>query len=221
MKLDLPDVTLVCADCLDSHRAEVVLEKCKEKCNFGAVKLFTSLPTAYPHKVEIKPLKTLYAYSAFCLTRLSRHVQTSHMLVVQHDGWILNAEAWNPAWLDYDYVAPLWIHDHHVDDYSVGSGGFSLRSTRLMEKIAQVSREWDDEDGDMSWGHEDGEVAITHRYQLMQHGFKFAPAMEASKFAQGGQCDPAYYVPRPFGFHGLWPNIDKETGFVHPWVRRA
>jgi hypothetical protein len=219
-KADLKTVTCVCADCVDAQRAERVLDLCKNHCEFAEVKLFTSCPSGHAHAVKIDPLVTLYAYSAFCLKRLHELVDTPHMLVVQHDGWVINGDAWNPDWLQYDYVGPLWIHDHVIDPLSVGSGGFSLRSRRLMRFVSEHTPAWDGRDGDMHWGHEDGTICHKLRAVLHVAGFKFAPPSVAAQFAQGGNCDPAYYCERPFGFHGMWPNINQETGFVGPWQKR-
>jgi hypothetical protein len=218
--LELPNVTLVCADSVDAQRAIAMLEKCTARCHFGAVQFYTHFDTDYPHAIKIPALKTLYAYSAFMLKRAHIRVQTTHVLTVQHDGWILNPEAWNPDWLQYDYMGPLWIHDHAIDSRSVGSGGFSLRSRALMEFVSNNMPPWDDHDGDIRWGHEDGEIALKRRDLLQASGYKFGPPGEAARFAQGGNCDPAYHVERPFGFHGFWDNINLETGAVAPFTRR-
>lgn len=224
-KLDLPSVTLLCVDCFDVERVIPIVEKCKEKCNFGAVKVLTSLPTDYEHRVQINHLPSHISYSIFMLKKANVHVDTKHALVVQHDGWILNSAAWNPSWLDYDYIGPLFIHRHHITDRSVGTGGFSFRSKALMDVVCSKLPEWDEsESGTASLqrqlgSYEDGVISINLRHFLERSGFKYASAVEASKFAQGGNCDSAYHVERPFGFHGLWPNIDFDSGVVSPWPK--
>ena len=226
-QLDLPTVTLLCADCYDVERVIPVIEHCKSLCNFGAVKLLTSLDTNHPDKVKINPLPSHIAYSVFMLKRAPTYVSTEHALVVQHDGWILNPDAWNPAWLALDYVGPLFIHKHVIQPTSVGSGGFSLRSKKLMDFVNGRLPEWvetpqgTEQMQFMLGSYEDGIISIKHRHELVSAGFKYATPSEAAKFAQGGNCDPAYYVPRPFGFHGLWGNIDLDTGVVGPWVDRG
>ena len=212
MLLDLPSVTLMCADCVNVERAIKVLETCKAKCNFGAVKLFTSLPTDYPH-VAIGHLGSLSDYSDWCLTRMHEFIDTPHFITVQHDGWILNPDVWDPAWLNYDYMGPLFLQEHQPNDWSVGSGGFSFRSKAMMEYVAKISPKW--EKG--AWPHEDGEICKHHRATLQAAGFKYPTALEAAKFAQGGNPNPNYFVQRPFGFHGMWANINHETGVVTPW----
>lgn len=220
--LDLTSVTLICADDVDADRAVVVLEKCKSVARFGAVRLLTSLPTPYEHAQQIEPLKSHIHYSIFMLKRAVDHVQTPHCLVVQHDGWIINPASWNPAWLQYDYTGPLFIHAHSINEMSVGSGGFSLRSHRLMKFVQDLVPQWDGSDQSTAHlqsrlgAYEDGVIALNLRQQLVRNGFKFAPPSEAAKFAQGGQNSPNFFHERPFGFHGMWNNINFESGLISP-----
>ncbi len=220
--LHLPTVTLFCADCVDAARAVNIMEKCTRRCEFGAVKLLTSLPTAYPHAVPIKPLRTHLDYSVFMLTEAHAYIETEHMLVVQHDGFVINPDVWNPEWLRYGYMGPLFIHRHTIGPASVGSGGFSLRAQKLMASIAAKLPPWnwtcDSAQYQTKLGlYEDGMISMIYRPELEKQGFVYAPPEVACIFAQGGNCDPGFYVRRPFGFHGLWPNINQETGEVEPW----
>lgn len=214
-KLDLPEVTLVCADCIHIDYAIAAIERCKASFNFGAVKLLTSMETDYSHKVEISPLNSLSDYSVFMLSRVHEFVDTSHMLVVQHDGWIINANKWEPSWLQMDYIAPLFLHKHTTTSTSVGSGGFSLRSKALMAFVAAQLPRWESSANtaqlmDLARCYEDGYISMSLRDKLLRAGFQIAPPHVAAQFAQGGNRDPAYHVERPFGFHGLWPNIDHD-----------
>lgn len=218
--VDLPTVTLVCADCLNVERAIRAMERSRSGCNFGAVKLLTSLETDYPFKVPCQPLTTHLDYSIFMLKRIHEFIDTPHMLVVQYDGYVLNAEAWNNEWLNYSYIGPLFIHRHFINDRSVGSGGFSFRSKSIMARVDSLLPPWDCSAAEYQKGlpyYEDGIIALLFRDRLQSEGFTYAPPVEASKFAQGGNCDPGFYVSRPFGFHGNWPNINQSTGFVDAW----
>ncbi len=107
-KPDLRTVTLFCADCVNAVRAVEILERCRDACDFGAVRLLTSCETDYLHAVKIPPLHSLNAYSVFMLKRAHEFVDTPHMLVVQWDGFVINPSAWDPAWLYYDYIGPIW-----------------------------------------------------------------------------------------------------------------
>ena len=214
MKLQLPTVTLLIADGVNANRAKNVLEKCKSVADFGAVKLCTHLPVESEHRVEIMPLNSLVAYSIWCLTEMYKHFDTQHVLIVQRDGWIINPQSWNDGWLKYDYIAPLFVQ--HDD---VGSGGFSLRSKRLMQAAAMKIGVWDGTEEhaqklqvEKARSYEDGVLSLN----MLGMGFDFAPKEEAGKFCQGGNPNMAYYQPRPFGFHGVRQNINHSTGVVSP-----
>ncbi len=227
--IDLPSVTLLCADCVDENRAEKIIKRCTDVCNCGAVKFLTSLYTNSKYRVGIDHLASLVEYSIFMLKRADTFVDTEHVLVVQHDGYIINADAWNPEWLKYDYIGPLFIQDHKPGDM-VGSGGFSLRSKRLMEFVRLRTPTWDGSLDSTArvqkalGNYEDGVICHAFKYLLTAAGFKIAPPEVAAKFAQGGYPhrnnkdpnDRTYYVERPFGFHGGWSNVNRETGVVSP-----
>ena len=213
MKLQLPTITLFCADCVNINRAVNVLERCKSLCDFGDVKLLTSLPTDYEHKIEITPLNSLIAYSIFMLTKAYQYVTTEHCLVVQRDGFILNTSAWNENWLKLDWISPIF------EQYpKVGSGGFSLRSKKLMKNVADNMPKWDgsqEQADEIQQGltyYEDGEICLSGKFSH----FKFATLEQAAIFSQGGNRDPKYYREYPFGFHGAWQAIDHKTGRVSP-----
>lgn len=211
-KLQLPTVTCMIVDGLNAHRAKKVLEKCKAFADFGAVKLLTHLPIDSEHRVEIMPLTSHIMYSIWCLTEMYKHIDTSHVLIVQRDGWILNPLSWDDKWLQYDYIAPLFVQ--HDD---VGSGGFSMRSKRLMEAVAQTYGTWDG-----TQGHADRIQAKAAMYEdgvisfQFKNRFNIAPKHEAIKFAAGGNKNPSAYFAYPFGFHGSYQEINHATGFVSP-----
>lgn len=214
MKLQLPQITLLIADGVNAHRAQKVLEHCTSLCDFGAVKLCTHLPVDSPYRVEIMPLKSLVAYSIWCLTEMHKHIDTQMVLVVQRDGWILNPETWNNDWLNYDYIGPLFIQ--HDD---VGSGGFSMRSKRMMQAAAKFIGEWDGSEEHAQFlqvnkarSYEDGVLCLT----MNDGSWKYAPKEEAGKFAAGGNKNMQYFYNKPFGFHGVWNNVDHSTGEVFP-----
>lgn len=211
MKLQLPTVTLICVDCLNTRLAIKVIEKCKEKCDFGDIKLLTSITTEYPHAVKIMPLHSLIAYSIFMLTRIHEYVNTPNIMIVQRDGWILNTESFDYSWLELDFIGGLYMQYDLV-----GSGGFSLRSKKIMEKAAEIMPKWDgtqkhaDEIQSGLSYYEDGELTLSHKFNQ----FKFATLEQAANFSQAGNRNPIYFRERPFGFHRTHQVIDFDTGRV-------
>ena len=209
--MKLKNVTLICVDCVNPELSLKVLEICQRKIEFGSVKLLTHLPIESEYIVKIEPLTSLIMYSVFCLTELYKYVDTTHMLIVQNDGFILNPDKFQKEWLNLDYIAPLFVQ---MD--VVGSGGFSLRSKRLMEYSAQVLPKWNGTEShanEIQKGlgyYEDGILCLTDAFKK----FKFATKEQASNFAQGGNRNPEYFCEQPFGFHRTWQEIDFETGLV-------
>lgn len=211
MKLQLPSVTLMCIDCLCADRAIKVLETCKGKADFGAVKFLTSLSTDYQNSVKIMPLDSLIAYSIFMLTRCHEYIDTPHVLIVQRDGWILNPGSFDPYWLQLDYIGPLFMQYDKV-----GSGGFSLRSKVMMQEVARLTPKWDgtlEHANKIQSGlgyYEDGVISLSPHKKF----FKIASNEHAANFAQGGNRNPLYFREKPFGFHRTWQTIDFKTGIV-------
>lgn len=210
-KLQLPTVTLLCVDCIDINRAIRVIERCKEKADFGAAKLLTSIPNEYHHAERIMPLNSLIAYSIFMLTTVHKYINTDHVLIVQRDGFILNPESWEENWLELDYIGPLFVQYDKV-----GSGGFSLRSKKLMQQTARLTPTWDGTDknahaiqGFLSY-YEDGVICLG----AMRYNFKIATPEQAANFAHGGNRNPIYFREKPFGFHRTFAEIDFKTGVI-------
>jgi glycosyltransferase involved in cell wall biosynthesis len=178
--LSLPDVTLIGADC-DLGRLKQAADRCTADIQFGGVVLLNP------------PLRSKEEYSQFIVREIHKHVKTSHMLIIQHDGYVVNWQAWDPNWLIYDYIGATW---GYKDGMNVGNGGFSLRSLKLMQFVANVPRE-------TVCHPEDHFICRT----LRPDGFKFAPEEVANRFsieAHGAEVafQGASRYSGQFGFHG-------------------
>lgn len=225
MKKDLPTVTLLGIDCVDIERLAVAAKICQEEFNFGAVKLLTSLSTNnLKDVVKIRPITSVEDYSEFAITQLNNYVDTSHVLIIQYDGFILNPKAWTDEYLEYDYIgSPLYINDWAVNSFNlnpltkgswvVGNGGFSLRSKKLLQAIETMGRE-----NKISVYHpEDVTICIKLREELEERGIKFAPLKLAEKFSfEYGTLNNKIAWTDEFGFHGLkWSDISAWVK-LHP-----
>jgi hypothetical protein len=195
----LPEVTLVCVDNRTPQLALRAIARCTSAIDFGAVKLFTdpALITGAPAGVTLIGLQigSVADYSAFMLRALAPHVQTSHCLVVQWDGWVLDPGCWDPDLLRWDYIgAPF---RGIAGPRAVGNGGFSLRSRRLLDALAAPA---------MVVRHPE-DICICHdnRERLeREHGIRFAPVEVARRFAFERLPPPG----PTFGFHGMF-NFDR------------
>ena len=210
-KLQLPTVTLLMTDCLNVEHSIKVIEHCKSLCDFGDLKFLTSIPNNYEHSVKIKPLNSLIAYSIFMMKESHKYIDTPTVITVQRDGWILNTSSWNNEWLDLDFIGGIFMQTDWV-----GSGGFSLRSKKIMEEISKTLPDWDgtqkgaeEIQKNISF-YEDGMLSLTP----FAKNFKIASLEQAADFSQAGNRNPKYFRERPFGWHRTWQEIDFKTGRV-------
>jgi len=200
--LSLPRVTLCCIDCANHDLALAALEQCMRKCAFARVVFITDRDYAIDgiDCVRIPTIDSRAAYSQFVMKELHAHIDTDFALLVQWDGFVVNAAAWSDEFLDHDYVGAKWIF--YTDGHNVGNGGFSLRSKRLLDALRDPHIVPDDV--------EDVAICRTHRpYLEKQHGIRFAPEAVADRFA----FEASYWTSPPFGFHGLynfWMFLDRE-----------
>lgn len=199
----LPEVTLIAVDCVDIERVFKASDKCLEKARFGSVKIFTSLECLRPRCENIIQIDRIYTkeeYSWFIMKQLAKNVATSHVLIFQHDGYILNPGAWDNDWLQYDYIGAPW---EWYPDNKVGNGGFSLRSKKLMDAIANDPYLIPVTDGLNTHKEEDHCICrIYRKYLEDRYGIKFAPIEVARRFSIEGYRSDNKTWTNEFGFHG-------------------
>lgn len=212
MKINLPSVTLLGIDCLDIERLSIAMNVSQKNIQFGATKLLSSLKTEDKRLITIPEIKTVDAYSLFCIKSLLEYVETENALIVQHDGFILNPNTWRDDFLEYDYIGAPWlVEDWLINDYHfpkkllgrkiVGNGGFSLRSRKFLEvgswlygmgKLPQTNPE-------------DIAQCVWYRDLFEKEGIKFAPIELAEKFSIEGEN---FVYSNQFGFHSyVWTDI--------------
>lgn len=193
-RLDLPEVTLVAVTSVNLSATIHALEQCMRNASYGAVKLLTDkVPSGLPANAQwepIEPLRSAGAYSDFILQKLAAHVATSHCLLVQWDGHVINPEHWRPEFLNYDYIGASW--PQFSDGNDVGNGGFSLRSRALLEACQSPQFQ--------SSHPEDLAICRHNRVWLEARGMRFAPRRLADLFSAERAGDPTC----SFGYHGIW-----------------
>lgn len=193
-RLVLPQVTLVAVTSVNVQATVVAIERSMAQVAFGAAKLITHCaPPIVPENIEwvpIDPIVSASAYSSFVLERLVDHVATSHCLLVQWDGHVLDGERWRPEFLDCDYIGASW--PQFGDGHDVGNGGFSLRSRALLEACRSPH---------FRPSHpEDLAIGRDNRAWLEAQGLRFAPRALADAFSAERNSDPT----TSFGYHGVW-----------------
>jgi len=197
--INLPEITLCAASSVALPQTIAALEKSMANIAFGAVRLFThesmSLPIRGIEVVKIPPIRSREDYSRFMLGELARHIETDFALIVQWDGYVLRPEAWRPEYLEFDYIGAIWPQFN--DANSVGNGGFSLRSKKLLHACKEQLK--------FVTEAEDIAICRTNRKVLEQHyGIRFADSALASTFSY----ERNHPTGGEFGFHGVFNMID-------------
>ncbi len=193
-RLQLPQVTLCAVDGRSPRLAAQALQLSMAQVDFARVLLLTHgapAGVAGPgiEVIDVGPIDSGAAYSHLVLRQLPALIDTPYVLVTQWDGFVRDARAWRPEFLDWDYIGAPW--PEQPESMQVGNGGFSLRSQRLLQ--AGLDPLIADEHP------EDVHLCRTYRAELeARHGLRFAPPALAQQFAFENSR-----VPGPcFGFHG-------------------
>lgn len=117
--------------------------------------------------------------------------KASHVLVVQWDGFVVNADAWTDEFLEYDYIGAPW------PDGVVGNCGFCLMSVKLLMCLSELGLKAED--------CYPADVVLCRKLRPMLEamGCRWAPRDLALRFSQeGGQYQGS------FGFHGIDTLVD-------------
>jgi Protein of unknown function (DUF5672) len=202
--LDLPQVTLCALDTRTPALALKAMAHCRAGIRFGRSVFLTEGPAAQVPEgieaVDIGPIRSAAAYSDFVLRRLVDWVDTSHVLIVQWDGFVLDATRWESAFLATDCLGAPWRKA--PDHQAVGNGGFTLRSRRLLLALREPAA--------VARLHHPEDVCIgrTLRPWLeADHGMVFGTREMAARFAFENEM-PSQPT---FGFHGAF-NLPQALG---------
>lgn len=177
MTLCLPDVTLIAIDCAAHSLTFRAIEDTLRQLEPANAIIWSDRAEAVPSGakwVRCEPLRSLREVAIVLWWYVPRLVTTTHFLLVQWDGWVLDAGRWSPEFLEYDYVgAPWWFND----GLNVGNGGFSLRSVRLGRYLAANRHVFP------ILGEPEDSLCRRYRPALERRGFRWAPDPLAARFA--------------------------------------
>jgi hypothetical protein len=193
-RLKLNRVTLCAATSVNVEATIAALAACLDQIEFADCVLLTDAAVDDAHEgirvAPIAPLLSSRDYSNYILTRLVDQVHTSHCLIVQWDGFVLDAARWEDRFLDFDYIGAPWPQ---FEEHVVGNGGFSLRSRKLLAACRDPA---------FVRGHpEDLAICRTNRSLLEEKfGIRIADPVSAGRFAFEREGEDR----ATFGFHGVF-----------------
>jgi hypothetical protein len=203
---NLPKVTLVAITDRDYGQTIEAIYKTLEHITPAQVLFFTDV-IQFDEKfknIVIPRFGSWEKYNDFVVKDLYKYIDTEYILLIQHDGYVINGDSWTDEFLQYDYIGAPWAYK---DGRNVGNGGFSLRSTKLHKILAEDPMI-------QITCPEDEIIGRLYRRYLENKGIKFAPENIAHKFSfemHPPKC-------RTFGFHNYFhphyrePIIFKRSG---------
>lgn len=177
-------------------RGEKLVENIANKINFLS-----------PKTKVIDNCNSYNDYINYRIKYSSDWFDTDFALFVEFDSTIINENAWNDDFFNYDCIGAPWLaydfirknYYRHPGDRNmlVGNGGFTLRSKKLCDIIKEKYAA-------LTPVHENEDVFVCQnkRDELESLGIKFAPYEIANKFAVENQkYDGQFGV-----HHGLYYN---------------
>ena len=166
------------------------------------------------------------AYSHFAIYGLHSFIDTDYALIVQDDGWVLNADNWRDEWFNYDYIGGLthaaldgnkfewqyqWVGKPNYENFlAVQNGGFSLRSKKFLEAPSKYGITMLPQEKMQELNNEDVQLCCFMRPTLERAGLKFAPWEEAKLFSfehLHGVIHKGVDLTKVFGHHSRFRHL--------------
>ena len=236
-KLTLPNVTLLAVTSVEIEQHQISLKISSQNIEFGAVKLLSSsLPEKKYSDIEYVSVTPMdrYDQNRFMVDDLHKYFETSHCLYVEADSFVVNADLWKEEFLEFDYIGAPWPNKIQMDpnlvgspglpgpipilnmkENCVGSGGFSLRSRKLLETTSKINFD------SLKFPFKNEDVIICHYLykEMIDKGIRFAPPKLAAQFALEDDVNHLYGqdVNSVFGFHAK----HMRDYFLKEYMRRA
>jgi hypothetical protein len=193
MRLQLPNVTLICLTNKDFKGHLKAFEESTRDIDFGGAKIIFDFTC-----------NTIDEWNRKIIYELPNYIDTEFALLIHADGYVIRPDLWRDEFLNYSYIGAPWPLPN--DDYSyrdsmgniqrVGNS-VSIRSKKLMELIR--TREWKSYYGNTN---EDGFICCHHRTWLEASGCSFAPLEVAKHFSKEHEI-PENVGLETFAFHSL------------------
>lgn len=205
--LHLPTVDLIVTEGVNARKAIHPLIHSVRFMRFRRVLLFApELPEELDEYVTgFIPSKWNYEeWNRFMVKELTHYVPNGHILNIHFDGFILAPNAWDPAWLDWDYIGSPW--GYADNGFNVGNGGFSLRSAFYLQCSAKLPLK--------VFAPEDHMVIRESGPAMVEMGVKYAPEKVAAKFALERNARFGQVWAGQFGYHDNGTNI--SAAFMDP-----
>ncbi len=224
-KLTLPNVTLLAVTSVEIEQHQISLKISSQNIKFGAIKLISSLLPEKKYSdieyVSVTPMG-MSDQNRFLMKDLYKYFETSHCLFVQADSFVVNADLWKEEFLEFDYIGAPWPNKIQMNpnlilnmkENCVGSGGFSLRSRKLLKTVAKINYD------SLKFPILNEDLIICHYLykEMIDKGISFAPPELAAQFSiENPHHLCGQNANSVFGFHAR----HMRDYFLKEYMRRA
>ncbi len=210
-KLNLNNITLIAVAGVRAEETFKALQYSCKNIEFAEKRLITykDIPNEDGIDVLVLPVMSnmnYEAYNKFIIYDLHKYINTEFILLIQDDGFVINADKWQNEFLNWDYIGAPWFIPEDNFSYvdingvrqRVGNGGFSFRSKRLLKLASDLNLPWQSFHG---YYNEDGFICVNNRHIYDEHKMKIAPLDVAKYFSHEADIEEIQGII-PFGFHG-------------------
>ena len=193
MKLKIP-VDLVTINCNMVEEGVKALEYSTKYIEFNNVFLLSDQTISGNFDlISIKKIRDVEDNNNEILN-LSKHIKSEYVLIIQHDGHVINHKKWDDLFLKFDYIGAPWPNSNKWNERwkyypkemeekilknlnlnRIGNGGFSLRSKKFLD----YSRSYKEVDG----APEDIFLNILNYDKAFEYGIKYPDIKTAISFS--------------------------------------
>lgn len=197
MKPSIPNLTVICVAGNKYGESIASLFRAKREIEAAAFVFLTNnnLKITGIDCINVGGLKTWSEYNRFIIKNLRDYFTTDYCLLVQWDGLVLDGSLWSEDFLKYDYIGAAWLNGE------CGNGGFSARSKKLMDIVA------DDDFIDITEPEDVSLCTLYKKYLQEKYDITYAPKEVCDRFSFELN-EPLF---KTFGRHAFhWPEF-RET----------
>lgn len=214
--LNLESVSLVCVATKNVERGVLALKYSQRDIRFGQTLLFSHYKPQINHDlchIKIKPFSSVEEWGEFIIYDLHKYIKTEYILLIHDDGFVVNANSWDPKFLDYDYIGAPWPIPKDDFSYRTDSGelvrignSVSIRSKRILELPSLLNLPWVPFHG---YKHEDGFLTVQYRDILVAKGINYAPVQLGESFGREyvNTPNPPFTFHKWLGNNKVFPNF--------------
>jgi ADP-heptose:LPS heptosyltransferase len=190
----LKNVSLIAVDTLNKGAAISALQKSLQQVQPDKCILLTDkvIDIEGIEVIQIPVIKSKDEYSRFMIKELFKYITTDFIITIQHDGYVINGDAFDERLYEFDYAGALWHNE--TDELRNGNGGYSWRSRILCEIVGK------DDTVEILMPEDVSLCRIYRRYLEGKYDLKWAP----DELCEGFSYECREPNMPTMGFHGYF-----------------